>query len=257
MTILSCHDVAKYFLTKVDPDAGDLVSNLKLQKLVYYAQGLHLALYEEPLFTEPIEAWPHGPVIPVLYHAYKQYGNAAIERPQDVDFSRYDDRIRNLLDEVYSFFGQFSAWKLRDMTHEEDPWKNAPTNGVISLQLMKEYFLAWLKQYPAKIKAVSTSQQAEIVQKFAALASEWELEVAGCSFVAEKYSHPAYQQIIEMGPAVIPLLLRELEIRPNHWFEALRAITGANPIQPEQRGRIKQMAQAWLNWGREHGYYQW
>ncbi len=124
---------------------------------------------------------------------------------------------------------------------------------ILSCHDVAKYFLT--KVDPDAGDLVS-KQQAEMVQKFAALASEWELEVAGCSFVAEKYSHPAYQQIIEMGPAVIPLLLRELEIKPNHWFEALRAITGANPIQPEQRGRIKQMAQAWLNWGREHGY-QW
>ncbi|HIK12728.1 MAG TPA: hypothetical protein IGS52_21125 [Oscillatoriaceae cyanobacterium M33_DOE_052] len=85
---------------------------------------------------------------------------------------------------------------------------------------------------------------------------EWELAVGGSSFGAEKYSHPAYQEIIAMGSAAIPLLLRELEQRPNHWFEALRTIAGANPIQPSQRGRIKQMAVAWLQWGQENGY-QW
>ncbi len=252
--MLSCHNVARYFLTKVDKDSGDLISNLKLQKLVYYAQGLHLALYDEPLFAEPVEAWPHGTAIAVLYQAFKKYGDDAIEPPKDVDFSIYNDRTRNLLDEVYSFFGQFSAWKLRNMTHEEDPWKNAPPNGIITHEAMKKYFRAWLKQNPDKIKAISTSQQAEIVKKFEALASEWYRDVGGSSFVAEKSRHPAYRQIIEMGSAAVPLLLRELEQKPSHWFEALRTITGANPIQPEQRGRIKQMAQAWLKWGREHGY---
>ncbi len=252
--MLSCHDIARYFLTRVDKDAGDLISNLKLQKLVYYAQGLYLALYDESLFAEPIEAWSHGPVTQMLYQEYKQYGDGSIEPPKDVDFSLYDERIRNLLDEVYSFFGQFSAWKLRNMTHEEDPWKNAPTNGVITHESMKEYFRAWLKQNPDKIKPISTLQRGEIVKKFEELASEWYGDVGGSSFIAEKSRHPAYQQIIEMGSAVVPLLLRELEQKPSHWFEALRTITGANPIQPEQRGRTKQMAQAWLKWGREHGY---
>jgi uncharacterized phage-associated protein len=64
--MLSCHDVAKYFLSLTDEDAGDLISNLKLQKLVYYAQGFHLALYDELLFEETIEAWTHGPVIPEM-----------------------------------------------------------------------------------------------------------------------------------------------------------------------------------------------
>ncbi len=54
--------------------------------------------------------------------------------------------------------------------------------------------------------------------------------------------------------AIIPLILRELEQRPNHWFVALRVITGVNPIQPEQRGRTKQMVEAWLKWAREHEY---
>jgi hypothetical protein len=89
---------------------------------------------------------------------------------------------------------------------------------------------------------------------FVTLASEWKEQVGGSSFVAEKTNHPAYQKIIEMGQVVVPFLLRELEQKPTHWFEALKAITGENPIQPEQRGRTKQMAQAWLKWGREQGY---
>jgi uncharacterized phage-associated protein len=51
--MLNCDDVAKYFLAQASEDAGDLISNLKLQKLVYYAQGFHLALYDTPLFPEP------------------------------------------------------------------------------------------------------------------------------------------------------------------------------------------------------------
>jgi hypothetical protein len=89
---------------------------------------------------------------------------------------------------------------------------------------------------------------------FETLASEWKEQVSGSSFVAEKTSHSAYQKIIEMGSVVVPFILRELEQKPTHWFEALKAITGANPVQPEQRGRTKQMAQAWLQWGREQGY---
>lgn len=105
--MLNCYDIAKYFLCLVDEEAGDLISNLKLQKLVYYAQGFHLAIYNIPLFHEPIEAWTHGPVIPDLYHEYKQYGLGAIPQPDNVDFSKYDETTKKLLDEVYSVFGQF------------------------------------------------------------------------------------------------------------------------------------------------------
>jgi uncharacterized phage-associated protein len=139
--MLTCFDVAKYFLAQASEDAGDLISNLKLQKLVYYAQGFQLALYGTPLFPEPIEAWTNGPVVPVLYEYYQKYGAGAIPYPYDVDFDLYDEKTRSLLDEVYRVFGQFSAWKLRNMTQAEYPWKLAAhTSSEISQQSMKEYF---------------------------------------------------------------------------------------------------------------------
>ncbi len=139
--MLNCFDVAKYFLAQQDETAGDLISNLKLQKLVYYAQGFHLAISDRPLFPEPIKAWIHGPAVPELYQFYKEYGANAIPCPTDIDWNKYDEETRSLLDEVYSVLGQFSAWKLRNMTHEESPWKEASqTGGEITHQSLKDYF---------------------------------------------------------------------------------------------------------------------
>jgi uncharacterized phage-associated protein len=138
--MLTCQDVANYFLAQVDEDAGDLISNLKLQKLVYYAQGFHLAMYDEPLFPEPIEAWNHGPVVPALYHSFKTHAAQPLPCPVDLDFSIYSSQTKELLDEVYTVYGQFSAWKLRNMTHEEPPWKEAQPFETISLESMKGYF---------------------------------------------------------------------------------------------------------------------
>jgi hypothetical protein len=90
--------------------------------------------------------------------------------------------------------------------------------------------------------------------KFKQLASQWKADTAMLSDLSQKVIHPAYQRIIGMGPDVIPLLLQELNQQPNHWFWALRAITGANPVKSENRGRIKRMAQDWLDWGHDHGY---
>jgi hypothetical protein len=140
------------------------------------------------------------------------------------------------------------------MTHNEAPWKNTPNKGIIESDRLKNYFKEWLKNNPDKITIVSPSKKQSIVEQFEALASQWYDETGGSSFIVEKTSHPAYQKIIDMGPPVVPLLLRELERNPALWFEALRTITGANPVEPEQRGRIKQMAVSWLKWGREHGY---
>ncbi len=139
--MLNCFDVANYFLAQTDEEAGDLMSNLKLQKLVYYAQGFSLAIFDKPLFDEQIEAWAHGPVVPDLYHRCKEYGPNSIPRPEEIDISIYDEDICELLNEVYKVYGQFSAWKLRNMTHEEPPWKNNyPTPRLISHNEMKEYF---------------------------------------------------------------------------------------------------------------------
>jgi len=144
--MLKAIDVAKYFLSLTDEDAEDFTSNLKLQKLLYYAQGLHLALYDGPLFPELIEAWTHGPVVPQVYYTYKGNGSCAIPAPDDLDFSVYDEKTRELLDEIHNVFGQFSAWKLRNMTHEEPPWKEvADFAGTISHDSMREYFKTLLK----------------------------------------------------------------------------------------------------------------
>ncbi len=138
--MLTCFDVADYFLSKTDEEAGDVISNLKLQKLVYYAQGFTLAVTGKPLFNEEIEAWQHGPVVPDLYHKYKDHGAYGIPAPTNVDFSKFSSEIKEILDEVYDVYGQFSAWKLRNMTHGEAPWKNTKMGDVISLSSMSEYF---------------------------------------------------------------------------------------------------------------------
>ena len=110
-----------------------------MQKLVYYGQGFHLAVFDTPLFGEEIVAWEHGPVVVDLYRAYKKHGSGPIPA-ETIDLEKYDPKVRELLDEVYSVYGQFSASKLRSLTHEEPPWKETPINGSISHDLMKRYF---------------------------------------------------------------------------------------------------------------------
>jgi uncharacterized phage-associated protein len=137
--MMPAHDVAKYFVSLVDEEAGDSITNLKLQKLLYYAQGVNLALNDVCLFPDPIEAWIHGPVVPNVYRAYKQHGGEAIP-VERVNLDMYPADIRELLDEVDQVFGQFSAAKLRAMTHNEPPWKETPPGLVISPDSMKMYF---------------------------------------------------------------------------------------------------------------------
>jgi|GEM_PF-7107452 len=97
-------------------------------------------------------------------------------------------------------------------------------------------------------------RQAELKDRFIKLANQWRQETKHMSLMSDMILHPAYQQIIGMGPDAVPLILEELSREPDHWFWALRSITGDNPIQPKDRGRLKKMAEAWLGWGRQHGY---
>lgn len=85
---------------------------------------------------------------------------------------------------------------------------------------------------------------------FQALAQAWKLERGPSSSTTERSMCPSYQRIIGLGPAVVPLLLRELDRAPDHWFWALKSITGADPVPDTSRGKIREMAQCWLDWGR-------
>lgn len=98
------------------------------------------------------------------------------------------------------------------------------------------------------------SRQAEIESTFTTLANQWLEENRGVSSTNQMSMHPAYQQIIGMGEAVIPLLLRELEKKSGHWFWALKSISREDPVAPEYRGKVKEMIKAWLEWGRQRGY---
>ncbi|HEJ4958444.1 TPA: SocA family protein [Pseudomonas aeruginosa] len=142
-------DVAKFFLAQSNEEAGDLVSNLKLQKLVYYAQGFHLAVYDEPLFTDSIEAWTHGPVVPNVYHHYKQFGSGSIPAPIDFNLEAFSPEQVELLNEVQQIYGQYSAWRLREMTHEEAPWRNNYQAGAMIREIpaddMRQFFKTLVK----------------------------------------------------------------------------------------------------------------
>ncbi len=90
--------------------------------------------------------------------------------------------------------------------------------------------------------------------RFLELAARWKRERGPHSSSAALAAHPAYQEIIALGPSVVPLLLRELDREPDHWFRALHALTAANPVLEGSQGKVREMAQAWITWGREQGY---
>ncbi len=94
----------------------------------------------------------------------------------------------------------------------------------------------------------------ELHRRFHDLVREWKTAKVFTSSGSEIALHPAYQQIIGMGKDAIPLILEELQREEDHWFWALKAITGEDPVAPNERGQLPKMTQAWLRWGKEHGY---
>jgi|SRR5439155_22343518 len=101
-----------------------------------------------------------------------------------------------------------------------------------------------------------TQRTETLEERFRRLKATWEMATGHLSSMSAASEHPAYQEVIRLGPAVVPLLLRDLEDNETHWFRALREITGANPIPPSAAGNIPEMAAAWLRWAKDNGY-QW
>jgi hypothetical protein len=99
----------------------------------------------------------------------------------------------------------------------------------------------------------AVTPETTITAQFAVLASRWKAETELLSSTRAMTDHPAYQEIIALGPVVLPLLLRDLERESAHWFEALQAITGEDPVPREHWGDIKAMGADWLTWARKRG----
>ena len=131
-------DIANKIISKTDLEHGDTISNLKLQKMMYYQQGFHLAYFGTPLFDEDIVAWQYGPVVPSVYKEYKSFESNSISTSKE-GISLSDDE-EELFNNVYEEYNQFSAVALMKMTHEESPWKTTEINAVKSRDKMMAFF---------------------------------------------------------------------------------------------------------------------
>lgn len=126
-----------------DSGYADLLTNLKLQKLLYYVQGASLALLDKPMFEDEIEAWQYGPVVPSVYSKFACFKKNVIELNNEPLPNLSENEI-TLIKEIYDQFGQYSAFALVKMTHEETPWIEAyykkDVNKVIPKESIKKYF---------------------------------------------------------------------------------------------------------------------
>jgi uncharacterized phage-associated protein len=146
----SANVVADFFLCFAH-DHGDLMTNLKLQKLVYYAQAWFLAIYDEPLFGDRLEAWVHGPVQPELYQRFKAHKWNPI--PDECKWPDFSDVVKAHLDEIMDVYGDLTAHHLERLVHQESPWIEArrglppdeSSNNEISWENMKTFYKGMLR----------------------------------------------------------------------------------------------------------------
>lgn len=147
-TLTNAIGVARYLVSlAAGEDEPECLSPMRLQKLLYYAQGWSLAERNAPLFKEQIEAWAHGPVVPEVYQTFKGFGRVAIpETEAAVDALSQEDS--EFVSRVWDAYKGYSAISLSDMTHAERPWnetrgglaREARCERTIPPELMREYF---------------------------------------------------------------------------------------------------------------------
>ena len=147
----SADAVADFFLLKIEVESGDLISNLKMQKLCYLAQGWSLALLGRPLFDDVIQAWGKGPAIPPLFRRFKPYRWGALDayKLRTEPLNVLDPEAQRFLDWIWKKYGRYSGSELRDLTRGQAPWKEAygdtqpprRREEEITQASMKAYFL--------------------------------------------------------------------------------------------------------------------
>lgn len=134
-------DIANKLLSHAaNTGEGEFMSNMKLQKMLYYQQGFHLAYFNAPLFEEDIEAWMYGPVVPCVYEYFKGNGSMGLEPlTEEISLQEVEEALFN---EVFNVYGAFSASGLMNMTHQESPWLTTPTGvgNIISKEKLIQFF---------------------------------------------------------------------------------------------------------------------
>lgn len=148
------NNLANYFIS-LSNETGNLISNLKLQKLLYYAQAWHLAYFGERVIDGDFQAWIHGPVMPEAYREFRNFGWKPIENDglnQDFIDHFCNDVVEPeqcvLLNDVVDEYFGLTAYQLEKLTHSEDPWiiargdlpPDTPSENIISDESMIAYY---------------------------------------------------------------------------------------------------------------------
>lgn len=133
-------DVAKYFISLSQESSKYAITPLKLQKLIYYAQGFYLKGNKDPLFNDDLLAWDHGPVNREVYDEYKKYKYHPIPK-ESFDYNgKLTEKEKIAIDEAWREFGDLGGKALEELTHQEDPWLFTAKDKVIKIEMIRVYF---------------------------------------------------------------------------------------------------------------------
>ena len=143
--LVSPKDAADFLLCECR-ERGEVLTNLKLQKLLYYAQAWYLVLQDRSLFSEDFQAWIHGPALPSQYKRFKKFEWRPIL--EEITLPILPENIRSHLIEIVNVFGIETASSLELMTHNERPWLEArsglpadqPSKEIISKESMRSFY---------------------------------------------------------------------------------------------------------------------
>lgn len=133
---------AQYIILRCN-QLGKSISNLKLQKMLYFLQAEFLVSQDRPCFRERIEAWDFGPVVPEVYHRYKVYGSASIPSVVRDDYCPFNETDKSLADDIIDACAKYSASTLVEITHRQSPWISAYhqySGARISDESIKSFF---------------------------------------------------------------------------------------------------------------------
>lgn len=137
-------DVAKYIVNQAE------ITNLALQKLLYYVQMFYMAIYKKHAFNSRCNAWEYGPVFGSIYYKYKKFGKNIIT--DDLPQNELDEELKITIDNVLKYFGCYAGMVLKSFTHSEDPWIKAINSDdkIIEKSSLKEYGERILKEHDIK-----------------------------------------------------------------------------------------------------------
>ena len=163
--MVSVHDVAAAVVDRLGS-----ITTMKLEKLVYYCQGWHLARHGSPIFDDAIEAWRQGPVVKALFDEHRK--QFTVSSWPGGDTSRLSSEQVATIDWVTREYGRFSAVELSKMTHNELPWRaaraglpdSAPSSNPLSVDIMKTYYARQLADPETAVTLATASAALEGIE---------------------------------------------------------------------------------------------